>query len=204
MRQLISILTLLIFLSCENEKVDSIEPILAKEIVDTVVQIPEQKQALDVFDTIKTFEYADKSYFDIYRFKNGKKFGLQRHFRINTSDYPHDSRMYDDSGLVWVMPTSANIDLFGKLEGLPKGIYISKEEVYVSCPFDSTQLWYEGLFRKDLSEKHTDSYPVGEHKVYYPNGRIHWNIKYDSVIQKRQKKKPLELVEYDQDGNVVQ
>ena len=199
MRQLLTILTLVFFLGCHPEKNNTTETLKSTELVDSTREMVNEK-AIDSIKTVKSYPYTDTTMFVVNRYKSEKLFGLQREYKTSLSPYPSFTRLYDDSGMVWLMFPSADIDIFQKVHELAKGPILKRREAYVICPFDSSQTWYEGLFRK----VHGTSYAIGEHKVYYESGELHWLIKYDSLTVKgAYQKKPEELVEYDKAGNIL-
>jgi hypothetical protein len=141
---------------------------------DTSPRIPEL--VTPAIAVRKEFRFADRKMFEINRYVNGAKHGVQLLYDLNTSVRPKYLEYYQDGRFIWGTYPSADVDYTLEHGTFLKGLALGVDSVFVRAPFDSTTIWYEGTFVR-INGMPT---PMGIHRVYDEKGMVRMEVEYDS------------------------
>ena len=118
----------------------------------------------------------EQTYFTEGNYLNGKLDGYIKTFNERSKE-PKFLDYYENGERVWLMFPSADIEIMS--DKLIKGIIISEnfDRVYVKAPYNNGNIWYEGEFI-------TPHLKIGVHKIYFPSGKLKFEIDYDNHTSK--------------------
>lgn len=128
-----------------------------------------------VTEVRREYPFADRRMFEVNRYQGGRKHGIQLLYDLNTSKRPKYMALYADGLRLWTLYPSADVDLSLEHGRLVKGVGLGVDSIHIQAPFDSTGLWYEGLFLR------VDGFPtpMGTHRIFDEQGNLRYVLEYD-------------------------
>lgn len=130
-----------------------------------------------VVEVKREYRFADRKMFEINRYVRGAKHGIQLLYDLNTSVRPKYSSFYDRGKFIWGMYPSADVDYTLEHGTFLKGQALGVDSTIIRAPFDSTTIWYEGVFvRVDGRPM-----PVDLHRIFNENGTLRLEVEYDQL-----------------------
>ena len=123
------------------------------------------------------------------KYENGQRQGIFLNWHVNKKSLLAVT-LYKNDKQVWMgFPSADEHYLF-----LQKGFQIEIDSVFIQAPYENGETWYEGHFclrPSNMNKGRLMTYPYGNHKIYFRNGKIRGIVDYSNEM----------IQEYDSKGN---
>lgn len=118
--------------------------------------------------------------FEVNRYVRKAKSGVQLLYDLNTSSRPKYLSYYENGVFLWGTYPSADVDYTLKHGEFVKGVALGLDSAMIRSPFDSTTIWYEGVFVKIDGVPR----PIGLHRIYDETGALKIEVEHGDGMTK--------------------